>query len=159
MKRNFPQGGTPGNSWWGCAARFFKSWPDLSPKTVLFHNRFQTWPLGRNYLITTQISRQIKKKLFNLFRIRIFLFLSYSFGIEKVNTFIHSRSSHENHTRFHTKTAQFDFQQRAWGYFAFKRLVQCSDDSQTTRLNQQIHTKKHRNTSKVSQSFVYFMEK
>ena len=35
----------------------------------------------------------------NLFRIRIFLFLSNSFGIETINTFIYSRSSLENHTR------------------------------------------------------------
>ena len=33
------------------------------------------------------------KKNANPFLIRIFLFLSYSFGIETVNTFIHSRSS------------------------------------------------------------------
>ena len=39
----------------------------------------------------------------NPFRIRIFLFLSYSFGIETINTFIRSRSSFENHTRFQTK--------------------------------------------------------
>ena len=39
----------------------------------------------------------------NPFRIRIFRFLSYSFGIETINTFIHSRSSPENHTRFQTK--------------------------------------------------------
>ena len=31
----------------------------------------------------------------NAFRIRIFLFRSYSFGIETINTFIHSRSSLE----------------------------------------------------------------
>ena len=37
----------------------------------------------------TQIRAQIKK-LFNPFRIRIFLFVSYSFGIETINTFIHS---------------------------------------------------------------------
>ena len=37
------------------------------------------------------------------FQIRIFLFLSYSFGIETINTFIHSRSSLKNHTRFQTK--------------------------------------------------------
>ena len=37
------------------------------------------------------------------FLIYTFLFLSYSFGIERTNTFIHSRSSHENHTRFQTK--------------------------------------------------------
>ena len=47
----------------------------------------------------------------------MFLFLSYSFGIETINTFILSRSSPENHTwfqskmgkvytRFQTKTAQ-----------------------------------------------------
>ena len=39
----------------------------------------------------------------NLFGIRIFHFLSYSFGIETINTFKHSRSSLENHTQFQTK--------------------------------------------------------
>ena len=44
------------------------------------------------------------KRLFAVqFRIRTFPFRSYSFGIETVNTFIHSRSSLENHTRFQTK--------------------------------------------------------
>ena len=38
-----------------------------------------------------------QKNSLNLFRIRIFLLLSYSFGIETINTFIHSRSSLENH--------------------------------------------------------------
>ena len=37
----------------------------------------------------------------NPFRICIFLFLS--FETETINTFIHSRSSLENHTRFQTK--------------------------------------------------------
>ena len=57
-------GGTPGNSWWGFAARFFKSWPYFRPKTCHFphlfsdktskiHTRFQTWPLGTNYVIIT----------------------------------------------------------------------------------------------------------
>ena len=32
----------------------------------------------------------------------LFLFLSYSFEVEKTNTFIHSRGSLENHTRFQT---------------------------------------------------------
>ena len=44
-----------------------------------------------------------QKNSSNTFRIRIFLFLSYSFGIETINTSIHSRSSLENHTRFQTK--------------------------------------------------------
>ena len=39
----------------------------------------------------------------NPFRIRIFSFLFYSFGIETINTFIHSRSSLKNYTRFQTK--------------------------------------------------------
>ena len=42
----------------------------------------------------------------NPIRIRKFLFLSYSFGIETINTFIPFRSSLDNHTRFQTKTAQ-----------------------------------------------------
>ena len=57
-------GGTPGNSWWGCAARFSKSWPlfqtkkcnfphPFSDQTSKIHTRFQTWPLSRNYVIIT----------------------------------------------------------------------------------------------------------
>ena len=33
----------------------------------------------------------------------MFLFLSYSFGIETINTFINSHGFLENHTRFQTK--------------------------------------------------------
>ena len=44
-----------------------------------------------------------KKYFLKSIRIRIFLFLSYSFGTETINTFVHSRSSLENHTRFQTK--------------------------------------------------------
>ena len=41
-----PRGGDiPGNSWWGCAARFSKSWPYFRPKNIIFHTRFQTCPL------------------------------------------------------------------------------------------------------------------
>ena len=39
----------------------------------------------------------------NAFLIRIFLFRSYSFGIETITTFTHSRSSLENHILFQTK--------------------------------------------------------
>ena len=59
-----PGGGTPGNSWWGCAARFPKFWPLFQTKKCNFphlfsdqtskiHTRFQTWPSGRNYVIVT----------------------------------------------------------------------------------------------------------
>ena len=35
-------GGTPRNSWWGCAARVFKSRPYFRPKHAIFHPHFQT---------------------------------------------------------------------------------------------------------------------
>ena len=44
-----------------------------------------------------RLERKQKNSL-NPFGICIFLFLSYSFGIETINTFIHSRSSLKNHT-------------------------------------------------------------
>ena len=82
----------------GCAARFFKSWPDFKPKHLIFHTRFQTrtskiharfqiWPLGRNYLLRYE-RKQEKHSI--PFRIRIVLFLSYWFGIETINAFIRS---------------------------------------------------------------------
>ena len=43
-----------------------------------------------------------KKKCPLWFRIRIFFFLSHSFGIKMTNTLTHSRNSLENHTRFPT---------------------------------------------------------
>ena len=66
-----------------------------------------------------RLEQQPKKIYSNPLRIRIFLFLSYSFGIGTINTFIHSRGSLEIMTpdsrlkraksiitRFQTKTAQ-----------------------------------------------------
>jgi len=47
-----------------------------------------------------------QKNYSNSFRIRIFLFLSYSFGVETINTFIRSRNSLENHARFQTKVGK-----------------------------------------------------
>ena len=44
-----------------------------------------------------------QKNSSNPFRIRILLFLSYSFAIETMNTFIHSRNSLKNYIRFQTK--------------------------------------------------------
>ena len=44
-----------------------------------------------------------EKHFSNAFRIRIFLFRFNSFGIETITTFISSRTSLENHTRFQTK--------------------------------------------------------
>ena len=47
-----------------------------------------------------------KKYCLKSIRIRIFLFLSYSFGTETINTFVHSRSALENHTRSQTKMSK-----------------------------------------------------
>ena len=44
-----------------------------------------------------------QKNSSNPCRIRIFFFLSYSFRIETIKTFIQSRSCLKNHTRFQTK--------------------------------------------------------
>ena len=108
-----PPGGTPGNSWWRCAARFFISWPDFRPKNVIIHTRFQTRSLKSIPVFRPGLKAEIMLSLLRLehkqkssskpFRIRIFLFLSYSFGIETINRFIHSGSSLENNTRFQTK--------------------------------------------------------
>ena len=82
-------------------------------KNVIFHTCFQTRPLkaipvfrpglkGEIMLSLLRLGRK-QKNSSNPFRIRIFIFLSHSFGIETINTFKHSRSSLENHTRFQTK--------------------------------------------------------
>ena len=55
--------------------------------------------LCRHYLDYSSNKKYFLKSIW----IRIFLFLSYSFGTETVNTFVHSRSALENHTRFQTK--------------------------------------------------------
>ena len=44
-----------------------------------------------------------QKNSSNPFRIRIFLFLSYSFRIAMIRTFVRFRSSLKSHTRFQTK--------------------------------------------------------
>ena len=103
-------GGTPGNSWWGCAARFSKSWPYFRPKHAISHACFQTRPLKSIPVFRPGLYTEIMLSLLRLerkqkissnpFQIRILLFLSYSFGIETMNTFIHSRSSFKHHTWF-----------------------------------------------------------
>ena len=59
-------------------------------KKVIFHTRFQTWPLGIIYVIIIRLESKLKSYLNHSFWISIFLFLSYSFGIETINTFKHS---------------------------------------------------------------------
>ena len=103
-------GGTPGNSWWGCAARFSKSLPDFGPKKYNFphpfsdqtskiHTCFQTWPLGTNYVI-------VSKKFFK-FISNSHSFLSFLLIWNWNDKYVHRlRSSLKNHTRFQTKMAK-----------------------------------------------------
>ena len=72
--------------------------PDLQ-NPYLFSDLALRQKLRHHYL--DSVRKQ--KNSSNAFRIRVFLLLSYSFGIETINTFIHSRSTLENHTRFHAK--------------------------------------------------------
>ena len=85
--------------------------PNFRPKYSVFHTRFQTWPLNfipvfrpllyRNYALHQQRSQELVNFSSNdIFWILIFLY--FSFGAEKTNTFIRSRGSLENHTRFKT---------------------------------------------------------
>ena len=66
-----------------------------------------------------------KKKISeNPFRIRAFLFLSYSFGIETINTFIHSCGSLDNHTRFQEEKEQKSYPlggAHTYSYVAYAR--------------------------------------
>ena len=114
-----PRGGNPGNSWSGCAARFFKPWPDFRHKKCNFqHPRVFRPGLAEIMLSLLRLDRK-QKNYSNPFRIRIFLFPSYSFGIETINTFIHAVVPSKTipasrpkcrakciNTRFQTKTAQ-----------------------------------------------------
>ena len=59
-------------------------------------------------LLLTAVDQNTNKKLFLKihFELVYFSFFLTHFGIEVINTFIHSCSFPENHTRFQTKTAQ-----------------------------------------------------
>ena len=81
---------------------FLHPFSDLTSK---IHTCFQTWfdlvfrqKLFHHYLVRAQ-AKNFFKCISNL-HISIF---SYSFGIETINTFIRSRTSLENYTRFQTK--------------------------------------------------------
>ena len=74
----------------------------FSEQTFKIHTRFQTWPLGRNYVIITQIRAQTKKlfKSISNSHISLSFLLIWNWNDKYVHTL---RSSFENHTRFQTK--------------------------------------------------------
>ena len=88
------------------------------------HTQFQIW-LWAEIMLWSLGSKRKQKNSLNAFRICIFLFCSYSFGIKTINTFISSQSSLENptllqtkmgkvYTRFQTKKAQ-NWPHTLWG--------------------------------------------
>ena len=79
--------------------------PISDPKKFHFPHPFQTWPLGRNDVIITHIGVPTKNSS-SAFKICIFLFRSYWFGIITLNTFICSLSSLANYTWFQTKVSK-----------------------------------------------------
>ena len=92
-----PRGVLLSDSWWGCAARF--SNPDtIHTKICYFSHPFSD--LASKKLCHRCLDWNTNK---HDFFIRTFFFFSYPFGIKRINTFIHSRSSLENHIRFQTK--------------------------------------------------------
>ena len=86
----------------------------VQAKTCHFSHPFsvQTWPLKSIFLfrfglyeimsLRNRLEPQ-QKDFFKSIRIHVLFFLSWSSGIETAYTFIHSRSSVENHTRFQTR--------------------------------------------------------
>ena len=91
--------------------------PCSSNQNVIFHTRFQTRPLKSIPVFRPGFQAEIVLSLLRLERKQSIIqihfefayfsfFLSYSLGIETINTFIHSLSYLENHTLFQTKTAQ-----------------------------------------------------
>ena len=94
--------------------------PDhFRPKHAIFHTRFQTWslkfiPVFRPGLWHNLASHQCRSQELSKFTRKfssndifwILLFLYFSFGVEKINTFIRSSGSLENHTRFNTITVK-----------------------------------------------------
>ena len=78
--------------------------PDLQILTLIQTQNYHFKTCNNPKLSHHYLDWNANKKNRNPFRILIFLFLSYSFGIEIINSFLNSsRSSFENHTRFQTK--------------------------------------------------------
>ena len=124
--------GRGGGGWWGVGGYSWEFFVGVcrpvlqiltlfqNKKYVILQTRFQnrppkSIPVFRPVLWAPELAFRQKlchhyldsvckqKNSSSAFWIRIFLLLSYSFGIETINMFIHSRSTLENHTPFQTK--------------------------------------------------------
>ena len=106
-------GGFPGKPLMGFVARFCKSWRYFRPKKRHFPpTRFQTLRRQKICHICYQRLFEMELKTYEMISYvfksisNSHITLSFFFGIETTNTLILSRSSLENHTRFHTKRAK-----------------------------------------------------
>ena len=88
--------------------KWAKCIPVFRPKqrknpTPVSYTHLRAHETGRNYVCILSADKNNSP---NSFRIRIFLFLSYLFGIKTINTFIHSGSSLETIPDFRPKWAK-----------------------------------------------------
>ena len=114
--------GTLWNPCWGLVrVRVRVSWLGYlvsDQKMSFFHTRFRTQHLksipvfrpGHLELMSSLLrlghqQKDFLKSVLNFHHL-VLLFLSYSFGVQMTNTFIHSQSSLVNHTQFQTKRAK-----------------------------------------------------
>ena len=72
-------GGTPWISWWGVCHPVLQILTHFRPKTIIFHTRFQTWPLTNCHHYLDQVAN--KNDFLNVANNNDF-FHSYSSGIE-----------------------------------------------------------------------------
>ena len=100
--RGVPRGGYSWESSVGMCRPVLQILTSSDPKKCNFPHPFSDLAFRQN-LCYHYLDQSANKKIFKPFRIRIFLFLSYSFGIEAINTSIRYRSSLEHHTRYQTK--------------------------------------------------------
>ena len=56
----------------------------FSDQTSKIHTRFQTWPLGRNYVLITQIRTQSKK----IFKLKVFTVRSSDYKVKKARFYV-----------------------------------------------------------------------
>ena len=105
--------GTPWHPWWGCVqgkgqgqlvgVRWFQT-KKCHFSTLVF--RPSHLELMSSLVRLEHQQKDFLKSILNLHHL-VLLFLSYSFGGQMTNTFIHSLSFLVNHTRFQTKRAKF----------------------------------------------------
>ena len=94
-------GGTPGDSCGGGggAARFCKSWSFFRPQNVIFHTRFQTWPLKsrpvvspgitiNDVIVSQSANRKISWNLLRISHITVFFLFIWNWTDKYIHTLL-----------------------------------------------------------------------